>query len=84
MCTTCGCDTIDQGQNHKHEHPGRAETQHHHRHSRSDDTAHHHSVGELAPEPIGRSVRFEHDLLAKNDERARLNRLWFDEQALKS
>jgi hydrogenase nickel incorporation protein HypB len=63
MCASCGCDSTDHHHDHDHDH-------HHHDH-------HHDHAHDPADAVRARTLRLEHDLLAKNDELAARNRAWF-------
>jgi hydrogenase nickel incorporation protein HypB len=80
MCVTCGCSDgaqprVTDVSAAPHSHPV-----HDHEHEHGDDHAHHHPPAALPPvqpdEPHSRTIAFEQQVLAKNDQLADVNRGW--------
>jgi hydrogenase nickel incorporation protein HypB len=81
MCAICGC---DEHHAHDHEHPHHGHDGHGHdgahAHAHPHEPDHEHAARGRAPVP--RTVRLEHDVLARNDALAAQNRRWLRERGI--
>ncbi len=88
MCTVCGCAgdgaRIEVGHGHRHDH----DHDHGHDHHHTPDGTHHYGLGPAHAHAPGlsqaRMVKIETDILAKNDEYARANRMVLQQRGILS